>query len=112
MREKISENIEKLMSRYSKLHTEKEAKEFNEEIAFVQDSLYEALNSTDAFDSKDQLSSYIFEDKDPIGKVQAENVSEIESFVECVREIQNDILDEFVEFTVARCVDLIKQEDE
>lgn len=112
MREGINKSIENLMSRYSKLSTSDScAGEFNQEIAFVQDSLHEALNSTGSFETKDQLSSYIFEDKDPIGKAQTENVSEIESFVEAVRDIQNDILDEFVEFRIARGVDLIKEEE-
>lgn len=106
MREKIANKIDALI-RYSQL----DSKELNEAVAFVQDRLYEALNSSNSFDTEDQFRSYVYEDNDPLHRDITENVSNIESFVEMVRDIQNDILDEFVEFKVARNIDLIKKDD-
>lgn len=106
MREEISKRIDDLVQ-----YTQLGDKSLNDEVSFVQESLYEALNSAQSFDTKDQLSSYIFEDKDPINKNQSSNISELESFVEKVRDIQNDILDEFTEFTFARGTDLSKEDD-
>lgn len=83
------------------IYTELGNLQFNEEIAFAQEKLQEALNSCNKFNEKSDFENYVHQDCDPIGRAQTEQISKYESIVEKVRDIQNDIADEFVQFGIA-----------
>ena len=67
----------------------------------MQEKLQDSLNSCNKFDDKNDFKVYVMEDCDPIDRNEAEEVSKDESFVETVRDIQNDIINEFVVFSFA-----------
>ena len=83
------------------VYTELGNLELNEEIAYTQEKLYEALNSSNKFDKKNIFENYVWQDCDPLNKKETKEISDLDSFVEKVRDIQNDIIDVFFEFDIA-----------
>lgn len=64
-----------------------------EQIEFIKNSLFKALGAR--FDDKKELEDYVMQDCDPFDRTETEGIDENDSIYEKVRDIQNDIVNEF-----------------
>jgi|LakMenE18May11ns_1017448.scaffolds.fasta_scaffold9819816_3 hypothetical protein len=64
-----------------------------ETLEFIKNKLFQALDAR--FDSKEMLENYVWQDCDPFNRPQTEQIEEGDSIWDAVRDIQNDIINEY-----------------
>lgn len=64
-----------------------------EQVEFIKNKLFDALSVR--FDNKKLMEDYVWQDCDPFGRQITDGIDENDSIWDDVRDIQNDIINEF-----------------